>query len=148
MKPLIDITALRTWGMAASAAFIAGATALSLGAPPAAPAPAFLEEATPLAFAVRFRGAGPLARAQALAARDPAYARAVAERELARQRDFAGLCFDRLVSGGAEMVLRTCTPTALDRRHAAAEHWLAKLRVVPGVEYVSLAAASPGQEEP
>lgn len=143
----MDVNALRNWGVAVSAALMAGALAVSLQNPPPASASApsaagsalaqtVQREASP-AFIVRFRGAGPIARAQARAARgDTALAQRQIEIQLARQSAFAGLCFDRFTAGGAEVVLRTCEAVPGGQFEAERARWLARLRAMRAVEYV------------
>ena len=76
----MDVNALRTWGIAVSGALMAGALALAAQPSPQAQARQVLEpggfeiaqaptQAAPVAFLVRFQGSGPIARAQASAAR-------------------------------------------------------------------------------
>ncbi len=126
--------ALRGWGIAASGAFIAGALAVSFNAPPQASARRAEAAPTPVALAVRFRGSGPIARAQALAASDPARARRVVEMQLEQQEEFAGLCFDRFARDGA-MALRSCAPVPAGQRQREIARWLAQLRGMAAVEY-------------
>lgn len=135
--PLLN--ALRTWGMATSAVLMTGALALSWQAPPLAQAQSAVAQAqsAPLGFLVRFRGDGPIARAQRLATRGRvAEGTRQVTRELARQTEFAGLCFDRFTAGAAEIVLRTCTPVPASERAGVAQAWLVRLRAMPAVEYV------------
>jgi hypothetical protein len=103
-----------------------------------APQPA-ATQADLVSFIVAFRGAGPLARAQALAAQGrETQARAVAQRGLAEQRDLRGLCFDRFTLGGAEIVLRSCNAVAASERASFSAGWLARLRDMPTVAYADL----------
>lgn len=156
----MDVQALRAWGVVASAALIAAA--LLFAAPPApqaaraqdAPPPDAAFEiaqapasAEPLAFIVRFRGQGPIARAQLRAARgQTGPAQREVEAQLRRQAAFSGLCFDRFTVGGAEIVLRTCSAVAANERAAAQQRWVARLRAMRAVEYVDPnAVASPGR---
>jgi hypothetical protein len=139
----MDVDALRTWGIVVGGALMAGALALSAPEPPAgAAAQAPLEAAPPartepLAFIVRFRGAGPIARAQARAGRGEfEQAGRQVQIQLQRQRDFAGLCFDRFTVGGAEIVLRTCAAIPANERDVAQAQWLARLRAMRAVAYV------------
>jgi hypothetical protein len=152
----MSVDVLRMWGIAVSAALMAGALAISLQHPPvarasaqgvmetaqAAPAP----NASP-AFIVRFRGTGPIARAQARAARgDMARAQREIEVQLRRQTAFAGLCFDRFTAGGAEIVLRTCEAASGDQLAALQARWLARLRAMRAVDYVDTnVTATPGR---
>ena len=147
------MNALRTWGIAASAAMIAASLAIA-----AQPAPAQTgadvvqfaqpeQQAEPLGFLVRFRGAGPIARAQRAASQGEAEAaQRQVEVQLGRQRDFAGLCFDRFTVGAAEIVLRTCEPIVPSERAAMQQEWLTRLRAMRAVEYVDAnAPASQGR---
>ncbi|HYD88985.1 MAG TPA: hypothetical protein VEA80_16030 [Vitreimonas sp.] len=146
--------ALRTWGIAVTAALMAAALAVTAQpAPPqrasaAAPAGGFevaqaQPHAQPLAFLVRFRGSGPIARAQALAARGRvAAAQRQVEIQLRRQSDFAGLCFDRFTAGGAEIVLRTCAAIVASERASVQQRWLARLRAMRAVDYVDANATA------
>lgn len=143
----MDLNTLRTSGIAVSGALIAGAIYIASTAPhvsgraPAAPAsvqaaPAQTSSA-PQAWALSLRGDGPLARAQRLAMRG-GHARAAqrqAERALARQRAFRGLCFDRFSARG-DVVVRACAPTA-------GTDWAARLRASPAVTNVDAADQLP-----
>lgn len=145
---------LRLWGIAFSALLIVGAVMLSQAPlPQSAQAQGLFElaqaqpQAEPVAFIVRFRGGGPIARAQARAGRGQvAAAQRDVEAQLTRQRDFAGLCFDRFTVGGAEMVLRTCNAVPASERSAVQQRWVTRLRAMRAVEYVDPnAVASPGR---
>lgn len=93
--------------------------------------------ASPVAFIVRFRGTGPIARAQTQAARGQlTQAQRQVEIQLQRQSAFAGLCFDRFTVGGAEMVLRTCEAVTASERAGVQQSWGARLRAMRAVEYV------------
>jgi hypothetical protein len=130
-----DAGALRGWGLAASAAAIVAALAIAWLARAAPPPPAAKAE---LGFAVRFGGAGPIARAQARAlagAREPA-ALAIA-RELERQGEFSGLCFDGFTPA-AEVLLRSCA--------GAAGPWLPRLQAMPAVVSARVHALRPKPE--
>ncbi|MBC7767555.1 MAG: hypothetical protein H7124_02075 [Phycisphaerales bacterium] len=150
----MNVDALRTWGIAVSGAMIA--TALAFAAQPAAeapPGPVQQEDtfetaqapahAQPLSFLVRFRGSGPIARAQAQAVRgQTAQAQRQIELQLRRQRDLSGLCFDRFTVGGAEIVLRTCAAIVASERAAVQQRWLTRLRAMRAVDYVDVNAAA------
>ena len=131
----MDVNALRLWGIAASAAVVAGALAISLQdhPAPARAATPVVERAEARAFySVRFRGGGPIARAQALAARGRVERAGRRVRtELARQQAFQGLCFERFAAGA--VVLKTCAPEPL----AEQRRWLERLRAMPAVAYVN-----------
>lgn len=139
----MQLNALRTWGMATSAALMAAALGLSWQAPAPAvaqqTAPARVAQtqpAAPVGFLVRFRGTGPIARAQAAAARgQAAQAQRRIETQLARQTAFAGLCFDRFTVGAAEVVLRSCEPVPASDRAAYAQRWVARLQAMRAVAY-------------
>jgi hypothetical protein len=147
----MDVNALRTWGVVVSLALMAGALALSIQEPAparAAPQSEFAiaqapTDAAPLAFLVRFRGSGPIARAQGLAARgEAARAQQQVEAQLRRQRAFRGLCFDRFTAGAAEIVLRTCAAVPANERAAVQERWLARLQAMRAVAYADANATA------
>lgn len=105
--------------------------------------------ASPVAFIVRFRGTGPIARAQAQAARGQlTQAQRQVEIQLQRQSAFAGLCFDRFTVGGAEMVLRTCEAVTASERTGVQQSWGARLRAMRAVEYVDVNATVTQQRAP
>lgn len=141
---------LRFWGIVAGAALMAFALWIAaLG--PEAPAQALPQETAEIAqaraasasFLVRFRGSGPIARAQADAARGrAAQAQAQIEAQLRRQRELAGLCFDRFTAGAAEIVLRTCEPVAPRERTAVEARWLSRLRAMRAVAYADANATA------
>lgn len=154
----MDVQVLRFWGIVVGAALIAVALWIAALGPEAAPPPgaaaaravAMAEaEAAPISFLIRFRGAGPIARAQREAARGRVTqaARRI-EQELARQRDFAGLCFERFTAGAAEVVLATCEPVATRGHSAAAAEWLSRLRAMRAVAYADLNATAERQGAP
>ncbi len=152
----MDVNALRTWGIAVTGALMAVAlvTALQPDTPALAQAQsatqlAQTQSAEPLGFIVKFRGSGPIARAQALAASgDLAPAQRQVEIQLVRQTAFAGLCFDRFTVGGAEIVLRTCEAVAASERSAVQQSWGARLRAMRAVEYVDANATATQQRAP
>lgn len=152
----MDAGPLRVWGIAASAAVMAVALTLALrptqnaqAEPPTAyqVAQAGATAAAPVAFLVRFRGSGPIARAQARAARGQTQsAQSEIEAQLLRQTAFAGLCFDRFTVGASEVVLRTCDPVAASERARVQQDWLNRLRAMRSVEYADAnTAATPGR---
>ena len=135
----MDLNTLRLSGIAVSGALIAGALYIATTAPrapepprPVAPAsaPPPAPAAQPAAFALSFRGDGPLARAQRLAMRGghESVARRQVERALARQRAFRGLCFDHFTPRG-DVVVRDCV-------QATETDWVARLRAAPAVANV------------
>lgn len=146
----MDLNALRTWGIVASVALMVGALALAArGSPQAiaqvtpealfeiAQAPAPQGAAAPVGFIVRFQGAGPISRAQAMAARGQgARAQRQVEAQLRRQGAFSGLCFDRFTVGGAEIVLRSCENVAAAERASYQQRWVARLQAMRAVDYV------------
>jgi hypothetical protein len=162
----MDVNVLRNWGIAASAAALAVALALatmghaSPGEAPGAssdrlvaqditsdgafetaqagpPPPVHAGPLGRVAFLVRFRGTGPLANAQALAARGRmAQAGAAAQAALRSQSAFAGLCFDHYTVGGAETVLRSCAVIPAAERAAFQARWTARLQGMRAVAYV------------
>lgn len=134
---------LRVWGIAVSSVLMAAALFIAVQPQQRASAmtPQRVEiaqaQAEPVAFIVRFRGTGPIARSQAQAARgETAAAQRQVELQLVRQTDFAGLCFDRFTVGGAEIVLRTCDAIAASERASVQQRWLARLRAMRSVDYV------------
>jgi hypothetical protein len=153
----MDVNAMRTWGIAVSGAMLAGALAIALqpdttavAQPQAAAQIAQTEtRAAPVGFIVRFRGRGPIARAQGQAARGQlAPAQRNVELQLRRQNAFSGLCFDRFTVGGAEMVLRTCETVAASERAAVQQRWGARLRAMRAVEYVDVNATVTQERAP
>lgn len=143
---MMDLNAMRMWGIAVSGALMAGA--LVVAVQPSArveaqqPVAGTFEVAQaaatagPVAFLVRFQGSGPIARAQASAARGgTAAAQQRIETQLRRQRSFAGLCFDRFTVGAAEVVLRTCASVPANERASVQQSWLARLQAMRGVAY-------------
>ncbi|MGD9967339.1 MAG: hypothetical protein AB7T59_12510 [Hyphomonadaceae bacterium] len=153
----MDVNAMRTWGIAVSGAMLAGALAIAWQ--PQAPAVAGPQRAAqtaqadiepaPVGFIVRFRGQGPIARAQAQAARGlTGPAQRQVELQLRRQSAFSGLCFDRFTVGGAEIVLRTCEAVAASERSVVQQRWGARLRAMRTVEYVDVNATVTQQRAP
>jgi hypothetical protein len=145
----MDVNALRVWGIAVTGALMAGALVVAFQ--PETHAEAQLQaaaeiaqaqtNAAPVGFIVRFRGAGPISRAQGQAARGQmAQAQRQVEIQLARQSAFAGLCFDRFTVGGAEIVLRTCEAVAANERASVQQSWGARLQAMRAVEYVDVNA--------
>lgn len=154
----MNVQVLRFWGIVVGAALIAIALWIAALGPESAPARATAndtaevaqaEVAPPLSFLVRFRGSGPIARAQADAARgrSAAAARRI-EAELHRQRDLAGLCFDRFTAGAVEVVLVTCDPVPVGERDAVAARWLSRLHGMRAVAYADLNATAERQGAP
>ncbi len=142
----MNANALRTWGLAVGAVLMTAALAIAAMGPETAPTQELARTQTlfetaqtaaePVSFLVRFRGSGPIARAQASAAQGNAtQARRVIETQLVRQTAFTGLCFDRFTAGAAEVVLRSCEPVAAGARDGFARDWLARLRAMRPVEY-------------
>jgi hypothetical protein len=153
------MSASRLWGVAVSAALLAAALGIVAMGPEAPPASA-LEDiyhiaqaapavAAPVGFIVRFRGDGPIARAQALAARGQmARAQRQVEVQLARQSAFRGLCFDRFTVGGAEIVLLSCAEVPASARAAFQTGWLARLNAMRAVDYADANAAVSPERAP
>lgn len=155
----MDVNALRTWGIAIGGSLIAAALVVALqpdapaaaapqtgGAYELAQAPA---QARPVGFIVRFRGEGPIARAQGQAAAGRMeQAQRQVEQQLVRQTAFAGLCFDRFTVGGAEIVLRTCDPIVANERAYVQQSWATRLRGMRAVEYVDANATVTQQRAP
>ncbi|MCX7358373.1 MAG: hypothetical protein NT015_09570 [Alphaproteobacteria bacterium] len=150
----MDVNALRTWGIAVTGALMAVALVVALQPETPAVAQATTQlaqtqSAEPIGFIVKFRGSGPISRAQALAGRGQiAPAQRQVEVQLGRQSAFAGLCFDRFTAGGAEIVLRTCEAVAASERGAAQQSWGARLRAMRAVEYVDVNATATQQRAP
>lgn len=147
----MSVAALRAWGMAVTGALMAVLIVVALQPTPAAQAEpqAVLEtaqapaQAAPVAFIVRFQGAGPIARAQALAARGQTQtAQRQVEIQLQRQHAFAGLCFDRFTLGGAEIVLATCDSISASDRARVQQQWLTRLQAMRAVDYVDANATA------
>jgi hypothetical protein len=179
----MDVQVLRFWGIVVGSALIAIALWIAALGPETAPARATTSESVQTAqtqpaaspsFLVRFRGSGPIARAQADAARGGmSQAQRRIEAQLRRQRAFAGLCFERFTAGAAEIVLATCTPVAFaglcferftagaaeivlatctpvaTRERAAVEaRWLSRLRGMRGVAYADVNATAAVERAP
>jgi hypothetical protein len=146
------MNAMRIWGIAVSAACMAGA----LGVAAMEPAPrvnatqiAQAEPAAPVGFLVRFRGNGPVARAQALAARGQvAQAERRVRAQLARQSGLRGLCFERFTVGAAEIVLRSCEAVSPRQNAAVQARWLARLNAMASVEYADANVAASTERAP
>ncbi len=153
----MDVNALRIWGIAVTGALMAGALAIAFqpqtraqAQPRAVAQLAQMEaRAAHVGFIVRFRGAGPIARAQGQAARGQiAQAQRQVEAQLGRQRAFAGLCFDRFTVGGAEIVLKTCETVAASERAGVQQSWGARLQAMRAVEYVDANATVTQERAP
>jgi hypothetical protein len=148
----MDVHALRVWGIVAGVVLIALALWIAALGPETAPARASTQRTielaqgqpeAPASFLVRFRGSGPIARAQAAAGRGrTAEAQRRIETQLTRQDAFVGLCFDRFTAGAAEVVLRTCDPVAARERTAIEARWLSRLRAMRAVDYADVNAAA------
>jgi hypothetical protein len=148
---------MRYLGIATGSVALIAAIALALSSTPDAdaqtsPAPVLAQappQAAYVAFLVRFRGSGPIARAQREAADGRTQrAQAAVEAQLLRQTAFSGLCFDRFTVGGAEIVLRSCEPLAPDARQAFQQRWLRRLDAMRAVEYVDANATASTQRSP
>lgn len=153
----MDMNTLRNWGMVVTGALMIGALAIAFQ--PQTHAEAQPSDAAQMAqtqapaeqvgFIVRFRGAGPISRAQAEAARgQTALAQRQVEVQLSRQSAFHGLCFDRFTVGGAEIVLKTCESVAANERAGAQQSWAARLQAMRAVEYVDANATVTQQRAP
>lgn len=144
----MDANALRISGIVVSSALMAAALAIALQPAPQAAAQTSAQsveiaqapaQAAPISFLVRFRGAGPIARAQRQAASgEAAEAQRQLQIQLRRQERFHGLCFDRFTAGAAEVVLRTCAAIVPSERAAMERRWLARLRSMGSVAYVDI----------
>ncbi len=98
---------------------------------------------SPISFLVRFRGEGPIAQAQAEAARGrEARAARIIQAQLERQAAFDGLCFDRFTVGAAEVVLRSCADVPAAERAAFQTRWLARLNAMRAVDYADANTAA------
>ncbi len=145
---------LRLWGIAVSAACMAASLAVAAMGPErgAAQAPSQVAQAEPeqpVGFLVRFRGNGPIARAQALAGRGQIErAERQVQVQLARQSGLRGLCFDRFTVGAAEIVLRSCEDIAPDQRAAFQARWLSRLNAMNSVEYADANVAASRERAP
>lgn len=153
----MDVQVLRFWGLVIGSALMAFALWIAALGPEAAPAAATTPEPVRIAqaraahasFLVRFRGSGPIARAQADAARGQySTAQRRIETQLRRQGGFAGLCFERFTAGAAEVVLRTCNPLSSRERAAAETRWLSRLRGMRAVAYADVNATAAPQSAP
>ena len=154
----MDVQVLRFWGIVVGSALIAIALWIAALGPEAAPARATASEPVQLAqtlaaasssFLVRFRGSGPIARAQSDAARGRmTQAQRRIEAELRRQRSFSGLCFERFTAGAAEVVLRTCSPVSARERAAVEARWLSRLRGMRAVAYADVNATASLERAP
>jgi hypothetical protein len=141
----MNLNALRAWGIAVSGGLMAIALAVSLQPDVRSARAERLEHvaqaasnspAAPIEFVVRFRGEGPIARAQARAARgDLAAAQRQIEVQLRRQDAFQGLCFSRFTAGAVEVVLRTCDGVPAADRLRVQEGWLRRLRAMRAIAY-------------
>jgi hypothetical protein len=153
----MDVQVLRFWGIVVGSALIAVALWIAALGPETAPAQATPREtievaqtqAAPSSFLVRFRGSGPIARAQADATRGrTTQAQRRIETQLRRQRAFAGLCFERFTAGAAEIVLRTCEPVTARERTAIEARWLSRLRGMRAVAYADVNATASLERAP
>lgn len=138
---MIGAGALRTWGIAASAAMLAASLVVALTPARGARAPSGAAvELTPvpeeaITFRVRFRGGGPIARAQERAQDGAAETIAM---QLRRQDAFEDLCFDRFDDRAKEVVLSTCNPVAAAQRTDLEQSWLRRLRAMRAVAYAEV----------
>jgi len=101
-----------------------------------------------LTFIVRFRPGHPIGKAQALAARGKFVAASRMARAAQSRADIKGLCFDRFTVGGAETVLRPCTPSLATDAAAITSVWLEKLRASALVEYADANVAVDTEKKP
>jgi hypothetical protein len=87
-------------------------------------------------FLVHFASTHPLGRAHTLAAEGrEGEARALVERITPQRRDLRGLCFDRFTSGGAEIVLVSCTELSGAASEAFQRRWASRFQSMAGVDY-------------
>lgn len=147
---------LRFWGIVTGACLIAAALWIAALGPEAAPIPSVASGAAeaqdhplPVFFIVRFRGGGPIARAQREARQGRTeWAQRRIEVELRRQRIFAGLCFERFTAGAEDIVLRTCGPVSNAARPSLTAELLSRLRDQPGVAYADVNESAEAQGPP
>jgi hypothetical protein len=153
----MDEKVLRVSGIAVGSVLMAVALWIAVLGPETAPTPAYQTNGAAAAsvteasasFMVRFRGAGPIARAQGIAASgELELAQRRIEAELRRQRAFAGLCFEEFTAGASEVVLRTCDPVAGRERAAVEQQWLLRLRGMRAVAYADLNAVAAREGAP
>jgi hypothetical protein len=90
-----------------------------------------------MSYLVNFRPTHALGRAQALhrAGRHDEAELLVAA-TLRDDDSVRGLCFERFTAGGAEIVLKVCTPSPWEQRSVTQRRWLEQLGLTPGVAYV------------
>jgi hypothetical protein len=154
----MDVQLLRFWGIVVGVGLIGVALWIAALGPESQPVRAHTEAPAELAqpqgavspaFLVRFRGAGPIARAQADAVRGRmGLAQQRIETQLRRQSAFAGLCFDRFTAGAAEVVLRTCATVTPGERAAIQSAWLSRLRAMDAVAYADVNATATHESAP
>src|SRR5262249_25516415 len=102
--------------------------------PQTAPVAALTGGQAAISFIVHFANGHPLGRAQELEGQGRhADAVQAAHAGLRARRELRGLCFDRFTVGGAETVLRVCTPSG--DRAAIARRWTERFASMDGVEY-------------
>ncbi|MBL8551087.1 MAG: hypothetical protein JNJ73_13960 [Hyphomonadaceae bacterium] len=111
------------------------ADASDVAAPAVAPTPAQTSGQS-LSFLIAFAPGHPLKAAQDLEAQGR-HAQAVEAVRAALQanRDLRGLCYDRFTLGGAEIVLRLCTPAPASEAAAVQRRWTTRLAAMNGVQY-------------
>lgn len=145
----MNTEALRLWGIAVSASLMAAAlfvafrpAVLEARAQAEPPAASASPAARHVGFIVRFRGDGPIARAQARAGGGgEAPARREIEAQLVRQTAFNGLCFDRFTVGASEVVLRSCEAVPAPEAASYQQNWLARLQAMRAVAYADANAS-------
>jgi hypothetical protein len=143
------IMLIAVWIAAPWRAPVAGGETYGIAQLAQAREPAAIVTPAPVSFLVRFRGSGPIARAQALAARGrEAEAARTIQAQLARQASFSGLCFDRFTLGAAEVVLRSCSDVPAAERTTFQTRWLARLNAMRTVEYADANTAAAPMRAP
>jgi hypothetical protein len=137
----VPLAANRWWlGVVAALALVA------CGQSDVPPAPAALADvaqtqpaAARMSFIVNFRSSHALGQAQSLhQAGQREEAARLAAVTLRDDQALRGLCFENFTLGGAEIVLKVCTPSPWEDGLVTQQRWLEQLGNTPGVAYVEL----------
>ncbi|HVY84728.1 MAG TPA: hypothetical protein VG943_06325 [Caulobacterales bacterium] len=138
MEKAAEMGALRAWGLIASGAALAVATAIAVfdREPAVAQAPPLAHVGEPpLAFAVRFAPDHPLAHAQTLAAMGRTEdAKREVESILPLRRELSGLCFVRFAAN-ADIIVQPCEEDERARTERLRALWSARFASMAGVSY-------------